>query len=173
MYMSGAPCRRQHIYSAMTFSYVLDGAGWASVTIAQDGRYRKIQVSYLSDPLYDIVQAAISLLEGAESVRFSFDDEPGEHRCIITRTGNADANIRVLWFTDLWSKLPDDQGEEVFNCACSVAGFCKEMETCLQHLFDAHGIDGYKKLWVGADFPSEPFDRLREITSGKSNAEKP
>ena len=80
----------------MTFTYHLDGAGWATATIANDGQQRHMTVSYLSDSLYEMTQAAICLCEGAASVRFSFDDEPGEHRCIITRISDTDAQIRVL-----------------------------------------------------------------------------
>jgi len=147
----------------MTFTYQLDGAGWATATIADDGRHRDMTVSYLSDSLYDMAQAAICLLEGADSVRFSFDDEPGEHRCIITRTSDTVAQIRVLWFDELWSNLPDERGSQVFTCACTIARFCGEVLSCLQRLLADHGLDGYKQLWVEHDFPSEKFERLRAL----------
>src|ERR1043166_3267630 len=122
----------------MTLSYVLDGTGGATATIAHEGNHRKKPVSYLSDSLSDMTQAAICLLEGADSVRFSFDDEPGEHRCIITRSGDADAEIRVLWFTELWSHLPDERGEQVFSCSCSVTDFGGEVLSCLQRLLEEY-----------------------------------
>ena len=156
----------------MKFTYQLDGAGWATATIADDGRHRDMTVSYLSDSLYDMAQAAICLLEGADSVRFSFDDEPGEHRCIVTRSSDTDAQIRVLWFDELWSNLPDERGSEVFTSVCTIARFSGEVLSCLQRLLADHGVDGYKKLWVGHDFPSEKFERLRAlINNGRREKE--
>src|SRR5205085_4556315 len=111
----------------MTLSYILHGAGWATATVADAGQQREMIVSYLSDSLSDMAQAAIRLLEGAESVRFSFDDEPGEHRCIITRTDRSNASARVLWFDELWSGFPDERGTEVFSCTSTVAQFCDEV----------------------------------------------
>ena len=94
----------------MTLSYSLSGTGWATATIAHEGQRRQMTVSYLSDALSEMTQAAICLLEGADTVRFAFNDEPGEHRVVITRSGETDVQIRVRWFTELWSNLPDEQG---------------------------------------------------------------
>jgi hypothetical protein len=54
----------------MTLSYILDKAGWATATIAHDALRREMTVSYLSDSLAEMTQAAICLLEGSDSVRF-------------------------------------------------------------------------------------------------------
>jgi len=92
----------------MKITYKLDQAGWANTTIADDGKHRNMIVSYLSDALCDMTQATICILEGADSVRFSFHCEPGEHRFIINRTSDAEVQIRVLWYEDLWSKLSEE-----------------------------------------------------------------
>ncbi len=147
----------------MTLSYVLHRAGWATATTAHSDSRHEMRVSYLSDPLADMARAAIGLLEGAASVRYAFADEPGEHRCIVTRISDREALIRVLWFDDLWSGLPDERGAEVFNCTCAVARFCGEVLACLQCLLDEHGLDGYKELWCSNEFPSELHERLRRL----------
>jgi hypothetical protein len=147
----------------MTLSYLLDGTGWATATIAHDGQQCQMTVSYLSNSLSELTQAAICLLEGADSVRFAFDDEPGEHRCIVTRSAENEVQIRVLRFMELWSNLPDERGEQVFGCGCSLARFCGEVLSCLQRLLDEHGIEGYKQRWVIHDFPLERFERLQGL----------
>jgi len=160
---SGGTAFPEGRFRAMTLTYHLDGAGWATATIANEGEHRDMTASYLSDSLLEMTQAAICLLEGADAVRFSFDDEPGEHRCIITRVSDADARIRVLWFDGLWSGLPDERGSEVFTCTTTTARFCGEVLSCLQRLLADHGLEGYKTLWVSHDFPSEKYERLRTL----------
>jgi hypothetical protein len=157
----------------MTLSFVLDGAGWATATVTVDSRFREMTVSYLSDSLAEMTQAAVCLLEGADSVRFSFDDEPGEHGCIVTRIRESEAQVLVLWFEELWSDLPDERGLEVFICTCSVSRFCGEVLACLQRLLDKHGLDGYKERWVSHDFPSEKFERLRRLVYERSREKAP
>ena len=147
---------------AMTLSYILGQAGWATVTISHDTQRLEMNASYLSDSLPEMTQAAICLLEGADSVRFFFEDEPGEHRCIVCRTGDSEAKIRILWFDDC-AGFPDERGSEVFFCTCSIARFCGEVLACLQRLLDEHGVDGYKQKWVEHDFPTERLERLRGL----------
>jgi hypothetical protein len=151
----------------MKLSYVLDEAGWARAIISDAGQQREMNVTYLSNSLSDMARAAILLLEGSDSVRFSFDDEPGEHRCIVKRTNESDAHICVLWFEELWSGLPDERGTEVFSCTCTVARFCGEVLSCLQCLLEEHGTGGYKEKWLSHEFPSTELKRLRELISAR------
>jgi hypothetical protein len=150
----------------MTLSYILGRAGWATVTISHDTHRLEMIASYLSDSLAEMTQSAICLLERADSVRFFFEDEPGEHRCIVTRTGDSQVKIRILWFDDC-ADFPDERGSEVFACTCTVARFCGEVLSCLQRLLDEHGVDGYKQKWVEHDFPMERFERLRGLVYGR------
>ena len=151
----------------MKLSYRMDGTGWATATIADAGREREMVVSYLSDSVLEMARAAIGLLEGAPSARFCFADEPGEHRCIVDRISDREARIRVLWFEELWSGLPSERGEEVFECTCTVARFCGEVLACLQSLLKEHGMDGYKSLWVLHDFPADELARLSQLVRAR------
>ena len=147
----------------MTISYTLHNAGWATAEFSDAGQNRDMVASYLSDPLAEMAQAAICLLQDANSVKFSFDDEPGEHRCIVTKLPDAKVQIRVLWFEELWSGLPDERGKEVFSCCCSIAQFCGEVLSCLQSLLNEHGLEGYKQRWSNNDFPSDKFESLKKL----------
>jgi hypothetical protein len=42
-----------------------------------------MHVSYLSDALDDMAEAALCLLRGGREASFGFEDEPGEHRWIV------------------------------------------------------------------------------------------
>src|ERR1041384_1495831 len=81
----------------MTLTYTLEEAGWAKAEIEDRGQSLKMRVSYLSDVLADLIQAAIEIAEGGESARFSFPDEPGGHMCFISRVGRDLVQLRVLW----------------------------------------------------------------------------
>ena len=144
----------------MTFSYHLDGAGWATATIANEGQHRDMTASYLSDSLLEMTQAAICLLEGADAVRFSFDDE----RESIAALSHASVTpTRKFVFFGLmgfgqvcqmsavrkFSPAPAPQPVFVARCylVCSVCLLSTDLKVT-------------KKLWVLHDFPSEKFERL-------------
>ena len=119
-------------------------------------------VSYMSDSLLQLVEAAICLFDGSTSVRISFDDEPGEHRCIVNRTGS-DIQIRILWFEEFQARLPDDRGHEVFGCASTASQFVAEVFSCCKRLLEEHGEVGYKERWVMHEFPTDRFEHLSRL----------
>src|SRR4051812_48306980 len=121
----------------MTLSYILHESGWATAAIAHDGKHREMRVSYLSDAVWRMLDAAIGLRNGAQEVRFGFTDEPGEHECVVTRNGSSGVQIRVYWYED-WTPPGRDTGDEVFACDSSVSEFCQTVFTCCKRLLDEH-----------------------------------
>jgi hypothetical protein len=146
----------------MTLSYILHEAGWATATIEHDGRHREMSVSYLSDAVWRMLDAAVGLKNGAQEVRFGFTDEPGEHECIVTQTGSGRVRIRVFWYQD-WTPPGRDTGDEVFACDSSVLEVCQTVFACCKRLLDEHGEDGYKERWTAHEFPTETFERLSRL----------
>jgi hypothetical protein len=146
----------------MTLSYNLQEAGWATATIEQGGKHRQMRVSYLSDAVLRMLDAAIGLANGAREVRFGFTDEPGEHECIVTRTGTEGVQIRVLWYKE-WTPPGQETGDEVLICNSTVSEFCHTVFTCCKGLLDEHGEEGYKERWVSDEFPTETFERLSRL----------
>ena len=146
----------------MTLSYVLHKAGWATATIEHGGIHREMRVSYLSDPVWKMLDAAIGLTNGAQEVRFGFTDEPGEHECIVTRAGSDGVKIRVFWHKD-WTPPGRNTGDEVFACDSNVSEFCQTIFACCKRLLDEYGEEGYKERWVSHEFPTETFERLSHL----------
>jgi len=109
-----------------------------------------------------MLDAAIGLRNGGQEVRFGFTDEPGEHECIVTRTGADEVKIRVFWYKD-WTPPGNDTGEEVFTCDCSVPKFCEVVFACCKRLLDEYGEDGYKERWTAHEFPTATFERLSRL----------
>lgn len=145
----------------MKVVYTLAEAGWATSTVSDGDKRREMTISYLTNAPLDMIKAAIAILEGAESVRFSFDDEPGEHRWIIqAKETNEALQVRVLWFDDICCALPDEAGVEVFRCYSTRRAFAGEIRAALREVLQRHGMKGYKRRWVNARFP---IKRLRQL----------
>jgi hypothetical protein len=147
----------------MQLVYKLAGAGWADARISNTSVYRDMAVSYLSDALGAMARAALQLLRGAREASFSFQDEPGEHRWILSR-GEADSlRIRILWFEDNFSPRPQERGTEVFGCDCAVLDFVGQVSSVLQTLLADEGIDGYIRRWQSDEFPVDTFAEIQRL----------
>jgi hypothetical protein len=147
----------------MQLVYQLGGAGWADARISHNSKYRDMAVSYLSDALGDMTQAAVRLVRGAREVSFSFQDEPGEHRWLLTRGESDSLRIRILWFHDTFSRRPQECGEEVFICDCTVLDFIGQVLHELHDILSEEGVDGYKRRWQNHDFPLDAYTELQRV----------
>jgi hypothetical protein len=147
----------------MQLVYQLAGTGWADARISHNSKYRDMAVSYLSDALGDMAQAALGLVSGTREVSFSFQDEPGEHKWLLTR-GEADSlRIRILWFNDTFSRRPQESGEEVFACDCAVLDFVGQISHVLHNILSEESVEGYKRRWKNHDFPLDAYTELQRV----------
>jgi hypothetical protein len=158
----------QDDWQIMTLSYVLDGAGWATATIAYEGRRLEMSVSWLCDTLLYMTEAAIGLKEGARCRRFFLVEEPGYYECIVTRSGSSNARVRVLWGEN-WFATPGTARitKEVFAFHSPMEQFLLEVAACLQRLLDDHGLKRYKAGWGEHEFPIAQFERLHRLLFGR------
>ena len=148
---------------SVVIDYQLVGLGWSKCNIQINKNKCDITASYLSDALKSLVTSTLALLlEEEKTVRFSFDEEPGEYRWIITRD-NLDINIRILSFEELWSDEPDSAGEVIFSASCTIKMFSEAVVEMLNNIIRIHGLDGYKKKWSEHAFPKEEYKLLCEI----------
>jgi len=121
-----------------------------------------MRVSYLSDAVRRMLDAAVGLSNGAREVRFGFTDEPGEHECVVTRTSCAEVQVRVLWYKD-WTPPGRNTGDEVFACDSTASEFCQTVFACCKRRLDEYGEDGYEERWTAHEFPTETFERLSRL----------
>lgn len=144
----------------MTLSYILHEAGWATAAIEHDGRQREMRVSYLGDALLMMLERTILLLEGADSIRFGFADEPGGHEFVVTRGSTDSVHVQVFSY----QRDGDDEiGNEVFACSSTTAEFCQQVFECCKRVLDEHGEEGYKERWYAHEFPTETFEHLSRM----------
>jgi hypothetical protein len=149
----------------MQLIYQLSGRGWAEARISAPGRHLDMVVSYLSGALGDMAQAALQLLRGEREAAFSFADEPGEHRWLLTR-GDADSlHIRILWFREAFTGhlRRGPPGTEVFTCDCAVLDFVGQVSHVLQGILSDLGAEGYRREWGNADFPLGTFAQIQQL----------
>lgn len=144
----------------MELVYDLKEDGWASVRIADAAQHLDFTCSYISDPLGSMATAAAMLLAGSREESFSFQDEPGEYRFVLTR-GEADLlSIRVLWFDQSFSGRRNRFGKQIFHCEWAVLDFVGQVFVRLHTIFTVHGLEGYKRIWRNGDFPVRAYEAI-------------
>lgn len=77
--------------------YVLSPHGWSTCILFIDKHIYELRISHVfSDPIYDFIEAAISLLKGASDIEFTWWDEPGGNRWKIARDSNQRHKVRIV-----------------------------------------------------------------------------
>jgi len=147
----------------MELVFQLGGAGWADARMSDGSRGRDMRVSYLCDALGEMARAALHLLRGSREAVFAFDDEPGEHRWVLTR-GEADSlSIRIFWFDETFSSRRLGKGTEVFSCDCAVLDFVGPVFSVLHQILSNEGVEGYKRRWKNNEFPLDTYNEIRRL----------
>lgn len=97
----------------VAFQYEVDGYGWYAVTIRVGDKTGETGGSYLSDPMGDLLRAALMLLAGAESAEVTILGEPG-------------CNVIQFDRELLWSDEPPEPGlpgKPHFGCRIRIRDF--------------------------------------------------
>lgn len=66
------------------------------------GQSCTVTASYLSDALSEFLRAVNYMLAGGKDITFSFDEEPGEYRWLLSRKPNNGLKIKILDFQAPW-----------------------------------------------------------------------
>jgi hypothetical protein len=103
----------------------------------------------------------VALLSGFSAVTFSFDEEPGEYRWVIRSPRLNDLDIAILFFGDLWSGLPDEQGREVFRVRCVPETFGVAVYEAAHAVLSEVGEVGYAEKWAEHPFPMQHLEELQ------------
>jgi hypothetical protein len=142
------------------FSYRLIGSGWAEARIADETSSVEMTASYLTDALGDLLSALAALNRGdSHSERFSWDEEPAEHRWILRRDGD-EVDLSILWFHDIYKPQPDEAGRLIFATRQPLAELVRAVSAAAAHLLEEVGEDGYRERWVEHAFPTAALAEL-------------
>jgi hypothetical protein len=144
----------------LRLSYTLHDHGWAVASITDGTTVVETDVSYLSDALGDLARAARGILRGLPETTFRFQQEPGEHRVIVSRDGDC-VRLRVYRFRDTISLARD--GDLLLDVERGLREFATACINCLRHVLDEHGETGYREKWKNHPFPLEEYHALHDL----------
>jgi hypothetical protein len=105
----------------------VSGAGWAEVTLGAVGAPFKMSVSYLTDPLGDLVRFALLAATGAYEGAIVLDGEGTEWRIEFAADqafGEAGLLQITVWDHQGWPR-PEDQ--KLFRADFPTLQFCREV----------------------------------------------
>lgn len=138
----------------------LTGSGWAECILSSDGRACLLTASYLSNALGNLVLAANGVLAGFSALTFSFDQEPGEFRWLITTPRPNEIQVEVLQFPELWGGRPNEEGRSIFAWSCHPVEFAKAVANAARRVLETYGELGYREKWDEHPFPTAQYIEL-------------
>jgi hypothetical protein len=145
----------------MEFSYRLTGTGWGEARLAEPGNEILLTTSYLTDVLGELLKAIGLLLDGASSVEFSWEQEPGEYRWLFERT-SGEIVIRILAFPDAWPRQPTAIGTVIFETRGALRDIASDIVNGVGAVLTQYSEVEYMRRWVEHPFPSEALQMMRE-----------
>jgi hypothetical protein len=155
-----------------TFALDIDltGTGWAAASLRAGEAHARITASYLSDAPRDLVDAARIVADGADDVRCSWAEEPGEFRWRLHRI-DADLEVEILAFDCLNGRQPDEAGRLLFYARIPARDFVRSVLRAMDALVERLGSDGYAELWALYDYPHEQVEGLRAAYAAMNSRE--
>lgn len=135
--------------------------GWTQASITAEGDPLNVSVSYLSDALSDLAESVLTLFRSPrrDQVTCCWQDEPEEHRWILHRVGE-EVRVEIVRFDHSFSRLPDEQGQCVFETHCTLMRLATQVTGQLHQMLNEYGADGYHARWRHP-FPMSTFRQLQ------------
>ncbi len=148
----------------MKFVYMLNGIGWADVTLQINNSTIKMSPSYLSEPLIDLIDIILLLVDeendnNRDEYVIEWNEEPCIDKWIISRLRNDSIRIKI----DVFPNGEAGSGYTKFDESCLLMDFVKEIVSTMENLLISHGLVGYKKTWYAKDFPVCSYLILRQL----------
>src|SRR5688500_8265819 len=153
----------------LRLDYTLHEHGWASATVGDGETTVSFEVSYLGDALGDLARAPRAILRGLPESECAFQQEPGEHRLLFAREGQA---IRVTVERLLETFSRRQHGEVLLVTESEPLQLAEEVLNCLFRVLARHGEDDYLKRWKNAPFPSAEYRDLLEVRNDLTAARR-
>ena len=147
---------------AISIQYNLTGAGWSECIVEIDDHQVHLTASYLSDALADLLNAVVAVVRDADQATASFTEEPGEYRWCFRRVSPDRLCIRILWFNEMWSDRPDEEGKVLLEAECRLRTFTGAVLSASQRILATYGLEGYREQWVKHEFPVKLQVKLQE-----------
>ncbi len=147
---------------AISVQYSLTGIGWSECIVEIDDQQVHLSASYLTDALADLLDAVGAVVRGADQATASFTEEPGEYRWCFRQVSPDRLGIRILWFDEMWSDRPDEEGKVILETECRLQTFAKAVLSASQRVLTTYGLEGYREKWIEHEFPVQSQAKLQE-----------
>jgi hypothetical protein len=145
--------------------YKLKGYGWASLFITNGSSYTEITISYLSNPLAELLTALICLSENkSQSETINFFDEPGAHSLVLTLKSDRTLQLEI-YFSEEGGELNyvETAKKLVYSDIDSLDDLSHLVLVTVKDLLNDYGLKGYKEKWIEHDFPETLFLQLLKL----------
>ncbi|MFK7760134.1 MAG: hypothetical protein AB8C13_09315 [Phycisphaerales bacterium] len=135
--------------------YKITGQGWAVCDVEVGEQKIVATASYLDDAFGQLVCATLLLRQGAHMSGVSFPEEPGEYRWMFEKTPGESGGIRIrVWFfEELWSYLPETDEKKILDGVVQAEVFYRALLSMIENVFAEYGEEGYKERWNGDEMP--------------------
>ena len=161
----------------LTFSYRLDGPGWAEADLTCGDQSLHLTASYLSNALDNLLEAVEQLLDGAETTDAFWDEEPGRFHWDFRRHGSMiDLQVLIEDGTRRGGSLPSwripagapPRGTGLrrefaaFSFSAELSVVAGAIATGAGDLLSEEGELAYWERWRAARFPTQVLWRIQD-----------
>ena len=146
----------------VSIKFDLVGTGWAEAIITYQNETYKIDASYLSDALKDLINAVNMILQGGNGVVFRWLEEPGIYNWHLTRSGDS-VNIKIHFYEEV---IDENLVEHFINpklileADCDLKEFASQVKQGMERILENIGESGYNEKWSEHPFPMEEYKEL-------------
>lgn len=165
----------------MIFKYNLNGVGWAEGCLQIDEQLLEFVVSYLGNPLEDLLQGLVEITPGyavtyvnddrlESKISFLWDGEPWGFKWHLKFYSFEDLHIQIEYLEDIFENR--ENRKICFDAKCNYFDFVGSVINELTVLLKKHGLVGYYETWAAhSDFPVTAYLKLKQIIKTKNAIE--
>ncbi len=151
-----------------SFNYNLTGTGWAEAFFLSETQNINFRISYLTDPLTDLVEGLYKLnINQSDEEKVIFADEPGNHSLVITRQDKAKIMVEIYWSDD-WEQISvahisRSEKALVYKDTETLKNFTTIICRGIDDLLERLTLKEYKENWHLFEFPTDSYKKLRQL----------
>ena len=163
--------------SKINFEYNLEGIGWATGRLQIDDQILDFEVSYLCEPLTDLLGALVCITPGYAIVNIESNKSRNKAKFVWQgEPWGYDWRIQFNSFEELFIQIAavenyfeyDGKGKVCFEATCNYYDFVSALVDELTVLIGRHGFVGYYLSWAGqTNFPIAEFLMLKHFSKTK------
>ena len=142
--------------------YIVEKAGWAVAKASYEGVDIEMSVSYLHDSLKELAETTLQMVNGGNSAKVVFMDEPGEHQIIFKKQNAEEIQFTIRWYDGYESEgtYPSEKYKTILEGTCTLSRLKHQVTNILWNILESLGEDRYLELWGEHEFPKDLYKKL-------------